>query len=64
MASVWGSQALLRVSQVPPAGSSLSELLRFGGETEDEGRHGRKGAVSLGSAPYWELVLFVLLWAG
>ena len=64
MASVWGSQALLRVSPVPPAGSSLSELLRFGGETEDEGRHGRKGAVSLGSAPYWELVLFVLLWAG
>ena len=49
---------------MPPAGSSLSELLCFAGESEDEGRHGRKRAVSLGSAPYWELVLFPLLWAG
>ena len=36
---------------MPPAGSSLSELLCFAGETEDEGRHGRKGPVSSGSAP-------------
>lgn len=51
MASVWGSQALLRVSPVSPAGSSLSELLCFAGETEDE-EAWEEGAVSLGSAPY------------